>query len=327
MSVQKREMRIYGILRAVIYLIIPISAIFILDLLNLMSFSLGFIIGILIFGVIGVIMTVLKHMYPTGTAKNSALHFLASIYKAIYIFYVFGGFTSGVELGYYQIETQFIIVILGLKLLAWLLLSFYLINSLKYLLEAIELRGTRKGSVVHQKRTKVSIVFKVFSILAMVALAIYLGTLIWSGTQIMPNISDFPLTSYDNNGTPSDYSDDDYNITFAFSLSNNGIYALRDVFIYLEVWTTDKSTDPLALPPYQKIGESFPYYSSSFSSLVDKSQGFIMLFIYPPYLPGLVENYALLEYRVILRTYFGGIYINAAFSVESPWLPLNITAL
>jgi len=318
MSVQKRKMVIYGLLRGIIYLAIPLIAIFLLDFLNLISFSEGFIIGIIIFGIIGIIITMLKHAYPKDTAKNSALRFLVSIYRAIYIFYIFGGFTLGVELGYYKIDTQFITVILGLKFIAWLLLGIYVINSIKYLLQAIELRGTTKGSAVHRRRTKISIIFKVFGIIAMLALAIYIVSIIWSGTRITPNVYNYPSTSYDNNDTPLDFTDDDLNITLFFSLLNDGIYALRDVYIKLEIWTTEKSTDPFALPPNIKIGESFPYYRPIFSSLAGTIPVEIPIYIYQPFHPGLIQNSAILEYRVSLKTYFGGIYIDADFSVESP---------
>lgn len=325
MVLQKKKMAAFGLLYFFIYLVFPLIAVFVLDLLNVMTFRMDFVIGTIIFGLIGTAITIAKFAYPKETAKNRALRFVIAIYRGIYIFYVFGGFTLGVELGYYEIDSQFIHIILGLKFIAWLLLIIYGINSIKYLLQAIELRGTVKGSITHQKRTKVSIFFKALSIIALFALGAYLGSIIWSGINITPTVSQYPLISYDDNSTPSDYSDDDLNMTVFFSVMNNGFYALRDVWIILEVWTTETTTDPFALPPNQKIGGSIPFYRSKFSSLSDIDHGLVKMYIYEPYLPGLVENYATLEYKITIQSQFAGIYIDADFSVEAPWIPLSLS--
>ncbi|TXT64872.1 MAG: membrane protein of unknown function [Promethearchaeota archaeon] len=322
---QKKKMILYGILHALIYLALPLIAIYILDIVNVVSFSEGFVIGIIVFGIIGVIMSMLKHAYPEDTAKNSVMRFLVSIYRAIYIFYLFGGFTLGVELGYYQIQTETITVTLGLKFLAWLLLILYGINSLKYLLRAIELRGTTEGSLIHQERIKISLLFKVFGIVAIISISAYLVSIVYSGLRISPGISQIPITTYDDSGTPLDYSDDDYSVLFPFSLQNRGLYALKDVLIRVEIWTTPFSTNWTTLPPFRKVGESIPFYSASFSTLRAASYGIIPIYFYQPYLQGLSENYATLQLKFYLSTYYAGIYIDTSLTLDYPWEPLNNT--
>lgn len=310
-------------LHALIYIAIPLIVIYLLDIFNLMTFSSGFVIGIIIFGIIGTIMAMLKHAYPEDTAKNSAMRFLNSVYRAVYIFYLFGGFTLGVGLGYYQIQTEIITVILGLKFLAWLLLILYGINSIKYLLQAIELRGTTKDSFIHRERVKISLLFKAFGIIAIIALNVYLISVVYSGVRLRPDLSQIPLTTYDDGATPSDYSDDDYTVIYPFSLENKGLYALKDVFIRLEIYTTPYSTNWTTLPPFQLIGWSIPFYSASFSSLRSASYGIIPIYFYQPYIQGLAENYAILQIKFYLSTYFAGIYIDTSFVVDYPWEPLS----
>ena len=106
MEIQYSKMLLYGFIRALIYLIIPLTGILILSIFNIVSFSTNFITYLIIIGSIGIALTVLKHTFPKNTAKNRFIGFAVAAYQGIYLFYIFGGFTPGVKLGTYHITTQ-----------------------------------------------------------------------------------------------------------------------------------------------------------------------------------------------------------------------------
>jgi hypothetical protein len=118
MTIQWGKMILHGLLNAVFYIGIPYGMIYLLEYLNIVSFTEAFKISIIIFGVIGTIISMIKHAYSKDTSANRLISFFISIYSGIYLFYIFGGFTPGVELGTYSIKTDLLQVNLGLKVIA-----------------------------------------------------------------------------------------------------------------------------------------------------------------------------------------------------------------
>ncbi|HEC38146.1 MAG TPA: hypothetical protein ENI29_07910, partial [bacterium] len=154
MKVQIGKMILYGVLTTVFYIAVPLILFEILGTLNIMTFSQAFRISIIIIGIIGVVISMLRHLFPTDTSANRLVAFGATVYSGIYLFYMFGGFTPGVSLGTYAITLPTIQVLLGLQLIAWLLLASSGIRALQYLIEAIEIGKKKEYSVTVRRKFK-----------------------------------------------------------------------------------------------------------------------------------------------------------------------------
>jgi len=317
MEIQIGKMILNAILYAILYIAAPLTIIFLLDFYDILTIGTYFITGIIIFGIIGVIMAVLKAAYPKDSAKNRVIMFLITIYSGVYLFYIFGGFDPTAELGNFSIATQQIQILLGLKLIAWLSLAVAGVRSLQYLFEAFELRGVSKDSAEYKRRARPSLLFKVIGTLLSLGLAIYVLTLIGSGVMIRPNLENFTY-DYDNNLTPVDPSDDSFNITVTFGVGNNGLYPLRDLNIKAELWSLN-STDSINLPPNTKVGQS-PVHSypviPSFSQITGQD---INILIGSTYGQHLADNNATLQVLLSISLNFGGIYVNLNISFNTPW--------
>jgi len=156
MKVHVGKMILYGVLSAVFYILVPIVLFEVLAWLGLMTFTTTFKISIIIFGVIGVIFSMLRHLFPKDTPANRLVALGSVIYSGIYLCYMFGCFTPGVSLGTYAITFPPIEVLLGLQLIAWILLASSGIRALQYLIEAIELRKQKEYSVTVKRKFKLS---------------------------------------------------------------------------------------------------------------------------------------------------------------------------
>jgi hypothetical protein len=316
MEIQIGKMILNGILYAILYIAAPLTALFLLDYFGIFTLSQYFIIGIIIFGIVGVFIAVLKSAYPKDSAKNRVIMFIVTIYSGVYLFYIFGGFDPTVELGNFSISTEQLEITLGLKLIAWLSLGAAAVRSLQYLFEAFELRGVSKDSAEYKRRARPSLLFKVIGTLVSLGLAIYILTLIGSGVMIRPSLN--------TSASGFSYSaPDSLNFTLNYDLSNGGIYPLRNVNLKSEIWV-DSSENDTALPPNTKIGESgITQYSEigAFSGVTNKN---ITVIIDTGYVDDLATTNATLSYHIIFDTFFGGITINLTLKIPVPWDPSSI---
>ncbi|MFX1259326.1 MAG: hypothetical protein ACFFAN_15840, partial [Promethearchaeota archaeon] len=151
MAIQWGKMILYGILSAIFYIAVPLILFYVLELFNIMTFSESFRTSVLIFGIIGVAISVLRHAFPEDTSANRLIRFGITVYSGIFLFYIFGGFEPGRSLGTYSIDyTSPLISVqafLGLQLIAWLFLGATIIRGVQYLIEAIELRKKKEYRV------------------------------------------------------------------------------------------------------------------------------------------------------------------------------------
>lgn len=318
MEIQIGKMILNAILYAILYIAAPLTIIFLLDFYGILTIGTYFITGIIIFGIIGVIMAVLKAAYPKDSAKNRVIMFLITVYSGVYLFYIFGGFDPTAELGNFSIATQQLEVILGLKVIAWLSVIVAGIRSIQYLFEAFELRGVEKGSKEYKRRAKPSLLFKVIGILVSLGLTIYLLTLIGSGVMIRPSLTDSSIQYDPGTNPPPDYSDDSLNLTLTYDLSNGGLYPLRNLYLKSEIWVAS-SDNEFALPSNTKIGESAVRYINeiaAFSGITDEN---ITVVIDTTYIDELASIDANLNYHIIFETFFGGITINLTLKIPIPW--------
>ncbi|MFW9830088.1 MAG: hypothetical protein ACFFEY_21145 [Candidatus Thorarchaeota archaeon] len=324
MEIQYGKMILYGILSAIFYIVVPLAFIYGLDYFNIMTFSESFKITIIIFGVIGVIFSMLNHAFPKDTSANRLVKFGSAIYSGIFLFYIFGGFDPGRTLGSYYIDyaipnTFLIQALLGLQIIAWLFLGSTIIRAIQYLIEAIELREKREFHVVMKKKFRVSRIFKGLGILASLIILGYFATIIFSGMNLGFNLhTPIAPPDYDNNGTPLDFSDDSLNITFTFDLRNNGLYAINDVIFDAEVRTLTTANGS-ALPFYTKIGGLAVPYQNTFHAFTETLNQDIIIGIDNLYIEGLMTTNANLSLSFSFTTMYAWIFVGLNLSISLPW--------
>ena len=317
MEIQYGKMILYGILQAVLYLAVPLIIIYFIELYNIMTFSQDFITYLIVIGCIGVALSMAKHAFPPDTSANRIVAFIGAIYSGLYLFYIFGGFTPGVSLGTYYIDIPSLQVLLGLQVIAWLFLISTGISALKYLIQAIELRKKREYEIKAKKTFKLSRIFKGLGTLMSIIILGYFASIIFSGMNLGISLDDPAPPDYDNKGTPS-FLDDSLNFTLTFDVDNQGLYAIYDVIIFLDIFTETTANDT-ALPEYTKIGASSGYYYSAFHSFTLTPDQSITATISPMYIEGLLTTNATLKFQISFSTLYANIDIAVNVSISIPW--------
>ncbi len=324
MKVQIGKMILYGVLTTVFYIAVPLILFEILGTLNIMTFSQAFRISIIIIGIMGVVISMLRHLFPTDTSANRLVAFGATVYSGIYLFYMFGGFTPGVSLGTYAITLPTIQVLLGLQLIAWLLLASSGIRALQYLIEAIEIGKKKEYSVTVRRKFKLSMVFKALGTVMGLVIAGYFGSLVYSGVNLGFDIHDTFGVDYDDGGTPFPLiSDDTINLTMSFDVSNKGLYAIYGVIIAVRIYTVS-TANPVDLPENTKIGESLNNFYSTFHAFTVTPDNNITVIIDPTYAEGFITTDAVLEFQISFSTLYAGILVNLNTSIQTPWTAIII---
>ncbi len=319
MEIQYGKMILHGILSAIFYLVVPLVLFYFLELYGIMTFTDTYRIAIIIFGIIGIIISMLRHAFPEDTFANRLSRFGSTVYSGIFLFYVFGGFDPGTTLGTYYIDMSFIQVLLGLKVIAWLLLGATIIRGLQYLVEAIELRKKKEYRVTVKKEFKVSTIFKVLGIIASLVILGYFGSILFSGLNLGVNLHDtFPPPTHDDGGTPGVYGDDTFFITILFDVSNGGLYAIHNVILNAEIHVVT-SSDPLLLPFDTKIGGSPVPYQNTFHAFTQTLNQEINISIDTAYIEGLLTETASLLFKITFSTLYALIFINLTVSLPISW--------
>jgi hypothetical protein len=301
MAIQINKMIFHGILNALMYIALPLIIFEVISMMGLMSFTQEFKITVIIIGIIGTVLAIVRHAFPKDTSANRLIAFGSTIYSGLYMFYIFGGFTTGVTLGTYSINLPTLQVLLGLQVIAWLLLGSSGIRALQYLIEAIELRKNKEYRV----KFRLSHIFKVLG--TIFSLIIFRDTFV---------------VDYDDGGTPINLSDDTINVTITFDLNNQGFYAIYDILIDAELHTVT-STNELALPAGVKVGESLDNYFSTFHSFTNNTNNNITLIMDPAYIVGLYTTDATLALKISFSTLYAAILINLNLSINFPWTNLT----
>ena len=312
MKIQIKEMIIYGTLKAVFYLVLPIILITYLSDIGIMQFSSSFITFLIIIGAIGTFFAVLRHTFPKDTVANSVVGIIDSLYSGIYLFYIFGGFIIGQTFGDYRIELENLQVRLGLQLIAWLLLSAAGIKALQHIVRAIELSRQKEYHVTIKRQFKASTFFRILGTLANIAFGFYILSIIISGANISFDLHDTFAVGHDDGGSPMNPADDTINITITFDLINKGVYAVHDVNLDVEIYNASAS-------PTEKIGElaGVHYFEfSSFSASKDKN---LTVLIDPTYVPALALHDATLRFQISFEALYAGIFFDLNVSIEVFW--------
>ena len=317
MTIQINKMIFQGILNALMYIALPLILFEVISMIAPMTFSQEFKISIIIIGIIGTVFAILRYAFPKDTSANRLMAFGSTIYSGMYMFYLFGGFTTGVQLGTYSINLPTLQVLLGLQVIAWLLLGSYGIKALQYLIEAIELRKNKEYRV----KFKLSHIFKVLGTILSLIIFGYLGSIAYSGMNLGFNFHDtFPI-GWDTGVLPYDPSDDNITFTITFDLDNQGFYAIYDVYIDAEFHTV-ASANESALPVGVKVGESIDTYFSTFHSFTNNINNNITLTMDQTYIMGLVTTDATLALKISFSTLYAAILINVNVNVNITWTHL-----
>ena len=320
MEIQYSKMILYGSIRAIFYIAIPLILITILSVYNIITFSQGFIINLIIIGIIGVGLTIIKRMFPKDTMTNRLIAFAVAIYQGIYLFYLFGGFTPGVKLGTYYINTIQTQVLLGLQLIAWLLLGISGISAIQHLIETLELRKQKEYLLKGRERFKVSKLFKKFGILLNIFMVGYILSIVISGLNLNIDIHEISPgdIGWNNAGTLIDPMDDTINITVLFDVRNMGVYSVQEVFLDVDIYT-ETTANPVTLPWDIKVGEINNVYYEKFNFLTITPNQPITVNIDPTYAPGLAITDATLRLKISFKSYYAGILINLNTSILTDW--------
>ena len=321
MKIQISKMIIYGIIGTIFYIILPIFLFNTLSTYNIITFSETFIMSTIIMGVIGVIILVLGKAFPKDTIVNRLIALTSTIYTAFYLFYIFGGFDPSRRLGTYYVNMAHVQILLGLKIIAWLLLISVIINSLQYVIEAIEIQKQKEYNVNVKKPVKVSILFKVLGIIMSLVITGYLISIIASGANLRFNLNEDFDPTYDYNETQSDFSDDSLNITASFDVKNNGIYSINDVYLKFEIFT-DTTDNSSILPENTLIGESENVRYFEFKALTITSDKKINVVMNPLYIQGLATTDASLEFKISFSAIYAGVFVDLNASINVPWTSL-----
>ncbi|TFF99055.1 MAG: hypothetical protein EU541_05920 [Promethearchaeota archaeon] len=320
MEIEYKRMAIFGTLSLFFYIIIPLILINILSTLDLLSFNSSFIITLTVLGIFSVIITIIKNIFSKNTVKGNIIGIISSVFSGIYTFYIFGGFSPNKTWGSYQITTENFVALLGLQLIAWLLLIGAIIRACGSAVHLMENIKRNKKEIETSEKFQYHQIFTFIGIGLIIFMLGYLGSIIYSGTNIGVNVRENYIPSYDNSGTPFDYEDDNINITANFDLQNYGFYTISDVVIDVDIYTLETSdTTQIALPDNTKIGEvdkakykSFPAKQSSYNEEITVS-------IFSEYVGGLVLYDANLSLQIHFSSFYAGIIIDFYMTQKVQW--------
>jgi len=317
MAIQLTKMIMHGILSAVLYIALPLILFEAIAMTGLMTFTQAFKMTIIIMGIIGVVFSMLRHAFPKDTSANRLVTFGSTIYSGIYLFYFFGGFTPGVQLGTYSINVPPLQVLLGLYVIAWLLLGSSGLRALKYLIEAVELRKNKEYRV--KKQFKLSNFFKVLGTILSLVIFGYLGSIVYSGMNL--DFAFHPLSGFvrDPGILPDpDFSDDTISTNITFDLNNQGFYAIYDAYVGVELRIQDSMNLSL-LPIGLKIGGGGKTFET-FHSFTNNINNSVTLVIGSTYMMELATTDATLELILSFNTYYALILINLNITISDiPW--------
>jgi len=88
MEIQYGKAILHGIIAAVFYLVVPLVLFYFLELYGIMTVSDSYRIGIIVFGVIGIVISILRHAFPEDTPANRLVRFGVTVYSGIFLFYM-----------------------------------------------------------------------------------------------------------------------------------------------------------------------------------------------------------------------------------------------
>ena len=323
MKLDYRSMIIYGALKAIFFLALPLIVISMLMGLGIVEFSTGFANTVIVMGIIGIIITIVRHSPAKDTIMRSAIGIGLAIYNGLYLFYIFGGFSG--SLGTYIIQTASITAVLGLHLIAWILLLGAFLNSTFYIVKTIDAVYKKRKNKTREesKQAKLEKGLKIGKLLLNLFLIGFLISVGLSGMNISFRVKDSYQFNWDTAGTVLVYTDDTIEIIALFDLVNPGLYSVLDVVIDIDIYTINTSDiTQISLPDNTKIGEveNMVYPMFPRGSLSTDQE--LIVDIFPQYVVGLITFDADLLLDVAFSCRYATMEIFIMTNVSVKWTKL-----
>jgi hypothetical protein len=311
---------LYGGITCGIYIIFPIVLISVLSNLNMLQFNSSFTFIILTFGTIAVIISFFKNIFPPNSYHHNLIGLGTAIYSGIYLFYIFGGFSTGANFGNYYIKTEELDALLGLQILAWLMLLAALINAIYYTLKCLEVRRHKEFLLSLKSHFKIRHLFRGASLILYLILLFFILSVILNALYLSFQIQEQYNYSWNNNGTPLNLLDDRIRLTAYFNAVNPGWYSIQDIILNVEIYTVNTSDlFQLALPDNTKIGEIQNVHYTEFPGASTLYNVSLPIDIIPSFVPGLLTNNASLSLRISLLCSYAGITLILNTTAFTSW--------
>jgi hypothetical protein len=305
----------YGTLKFLFYIVLPLLIISLLETyIPIMEFSDAFVLGIIIIGVIGTILTVLTHTFKKDTVAHGYTKIIDSIYSAIFTFYIFGGFTVGDGFGNFFINTSLAGIAfsarIGIQVIAYLTMIGSLISVGRYIFKTAELKKNKEYNITIKRKFQASKAFYVAGLVTSIILTVYIISIPLSAINIRANLEgdgfDF---DFDLGPDPLNLTDGDtVTMYLQFSIHNYGAWSIFDVRLDVDI----------KLPNSTRIGGSpdrdynFLHYTST------TSENFSMS-IDPVYVPYLVVTATDLLFELSFEGRYAQINLDADLTFTLPW--------
>ncbi len=325
MKIRLGAMIFYGILKALFYLVGPLIVIYLLNEYTVIQVSYTTILGILILGIIGTIVTILNHTFEKDTVAHGYTSIIDSIYSAVFLFYLFGGFSLGDGFGYYGLDGElldyYVSARIGLQMIAYLLMIGAGMQVFRHIVKTIELYRQKEYDLkIKDRKFHASTFIRILGVLVNIALIGYIISVPVSALFIRFNIiGDGFSYSYDPGSNPLDISDDKVNMSLQFSVDNQGVYSILDVRLDVDILVRDctNGTDIL-IPDNTRIGGSADYEYNFMHFTTTTSENFTMS-ILPGYVAKLVVCNATLVFEISFEGRYAQLTADVDLSFTQEW--------
>lgn len=324
MKIKIPSMIFYGTLKFLLMVILPLVLIYFVEVyFPIMDFNDAFVLGIIVIGVIGTIITVLTHTFKKDTVAHGYTKIIDSLYAAIFTFYIFGGFTVGDGFGNFAINTTLagytVAARIGIQAIAYLSMIGAVLGVCQHIFKTAELKKDKEYNITIKRNFRASKVFRVAGIVTSLILTLYIVSIPVSAINIRAGlVGDGFEFAHDDNGTP-DPSDDLLSMYLMFSIANGGAWSIFDVRLDIDIIVQDCTNGTHELiPDDTRIGGSpdreynFLHYTST------TSENFSMS-IDPAYVLYLVICDATLEFELSFVGRYAQINLAVDLTFALPW--------
>lgn len=325
MKIRLGAMIFYGIVKALFYLVIPLVAIYFINTYTILKVSFTTILGIIILGTIGTIVTILNHTFQKETVASGYTSIIDSVWSAVFIFFIFGGFSLGEGFGYYSVEGEpfgyYIYAQIGLQIIAYILMIGAGIQIFRHIFRTIEFAKHKKYDIKFKKRKfRASTFFRILGILVSIGLIGFIISIPVSALYVDIDLEGGKFFySYDDGATPLDPSDDKVNMSVQFSVDNNGIYSILDVRLDIAISVRDCTNGTDILIPDGTTISATPDREYNFYRGASVTSENFTISIYNEYVDELVVCNATLLFDISFQARYAQLTADVDLMFEQEW--------
>ncbi|MBN1801032.1 MAG: hypothetical protein JW891_05955 [Candidatus Lokiarchaeota archaeon] len=237
MKIRYGAMIFWGVLKAIFYLVLPLVLIGVLESYNIMQVSIEFKVVLIVLGIIGTVLAVITHMFEKNTPAHGYTKIIDSAYSAIFLVFVFGGFTPGLPFGTFVVTYEGIVASVRIQIFAYLFLIGALLSLARHIVRTIELSKDKKYHITIKRKFQASRVFQVAGIVTSIIILAYFISIPASAVNVRIGLLDeleFEF-AYDDGGTNDTVADDSLRMYIPFYVSNYGVYSILNVRINIGI--------------------------------------------------------------------------------------------